>query len=305
MPDPILMLEALAAALVASALVAAAGRLGGRRWAAASQAAAIALGVAAGLAVLKVHPRWPMREDQDRFLGLVLPAVVLLESLPGSVRFPGWARIGARLLASAAVAPALLFGSSYVADLAGPGSATWPPAQRCAILAGLGATLFAGWSLLNWTARRSGSAFRVPFALAGATAGASGCVMLSGYATGGMNGLPIAGALAGAAIAAALLRGDDRDALPGVGIVALSGLLLSGYAFGELRPDAAVALFLAPLLCAVPEAPPLAGLKPWARSAIALALVATATAAVVGLTLHRFQAAAASKATDDPYDAYR
>lgn len=305
MPDPILMLKAFAAAIFASALVAGVGRLVGRRWAAASQAVAIALGIAAGLATLNVHPRWPMREDQDRFLGLVLPAVILMEAWLGSVRIPGWSRIGARLLTSAAVAPALLFGSSYVADLAGPVSATWPPAERYAILAGLAAALFAGWWLLDWTARRSGSAFRVPFALAGATAGASACVMLSSYATGGMNGLPIAGALAGAAIAAALLRGDDRDALPGVGIVALSGLLLSGYAFGELQPDAGVALFVAPLLCAIPEAPPLVRLKPWARSAIALALVATAAAAVVGLTLHRFQASAASQTADDPYDAYR
>ncbi|MDG3002470.1 hypothetical protein [Paludisphaera mucosa] len=299
MPDPILMLEALAAALFASALVVAAGRLAGRRWAGVVQAAALALGAYLGLAVLGVTPRWPLREDQDRFLGLVLPAVLLVEAVGGWARIPGRAKLAIRLVASLAVAPVLLYGSSYLTDLGGPGTADWPPAQRYAILGGLGLTLFGVWSGLAWTSRRSASALRAPLALATAIGGASLAVMLSGYASGGMNGVPLAGAVAGASIAAALLKGDDRDALPGVGAVALFSLLLVGYAFGELRPDVATALFLAPMLAAAPEAPPLARSRPWMRTAFALALVGLAAALAVGLTIHRFQAKAAETRPND------
>ncbi|WP_165245427.1 hypothetical protein [Paludisphaera soli] len=286
MPDPILMLGATAAALIAAALAAALGR-----WVARGRASglvgtlAFAIGAYLGLAVLGVRPRWPLSEDQDRFLGLVLPGVLLVEAIGPVAKVPRWAGVGLRFAGSMAVAPTLLYGSSYLADLAGPGSALWPPAVRYPILVGLGLALFGVWAALEWTTRRSGSAVRVPLATAGAVAGAGLCVMLSGYASGGMNGLPLAGAIAGAAVA--------RHALPGAGAVLLFGLLLAGYAFGELKPDVAAALFLTPLLAAVPEIGPLSRFRPWARTALALALVAAATGLAVGLTAVRFQAVAA------------
>jgi hypothetical protein len=299
------MLGSFAAAFVLSAMVVALGRSTGRPRGASREAAAIALGVGVGMFVLGVAPRWPPREDGDRLLLLVLPGIVLLEALLPSLGLPRRARLAARILAAAAVAPAVLHGSSYVVDLAGPGSATWPPMRRYSILAALAAALFAAWLTLSMTNRRSGSACRVPLALAVAIAGASACVMLSGYATGGMRGLPIAGAIAGAAVASARLDGDDGEASVGVGSVALFGLLLSGWAFGALKPDAAIALFLAPLLCALPEAFPPPRLKPATRTAVALLLVATATAAVVGLTAHRFRVAVASPRGAAPTDAHR
>ncbi|AMV38462.1 hypothetical protein [Planctomyces sp. SH-PL62] len=256
------------------------------------QAAAVAIGAAVGLAVLGVRPRWPLREDQDRFLGLVLPGVLVLEAVVGAVGLPRWGAVGLRLAASMAVAPALLYGSIYLADLAGPGSALWPPGRRYPILVGLGAALFGVWWVLGWAARRSGSAVRVPLALATAIGGAGAAVMLSGYASGGMNGLPLAGAVAGGAVAATLFRGDARHALPGFGAVVLFGLLVVGSCFGELRRDVAAVLFLAPLLAAVPEHPALLRLSPRVRTALALVLVGTATALAVGLTFQRFQAGA-------------
>jgi hypothetical protein len=294
MPDPILMLEAMAAAVVAAAVAAAVGRWVVRGRAAAEVAAvAVAIGAYLGLTVLGVRPRWPLSEDQDRFLGLVLPGVLLVEAL-GAIAVPRWAVVGLRLAASMAVAPTLLYGSSYLADLAGPGSALWPPAVRYPTLLGLGTALFGVWSALEWTTRRSGSAVRVPLATAGAIAVAGLCVMLSGYATGGMNGLPLAGAIAGAAVA--------RRALPGAGAAVLFGLLLVGYAFGELKPDVAAALFLTPLLAAVPEVRPLARFRPWARTAIALVLVAAATGLALGVTAVRFQEVAAGISPDDYAD---
>ncbi|WP_337173333.1 hypothetical protein [Paludisphaera sp.] len=301
MPQPLLMLDSFAAAFVVSATAAALGRALGRRGSAVREALAIALGVCAGMFALGVVPRWPPREDRDRFLLLVLPGIALLEALLPSLGLPRRARLAARLLAAAAVAPAILHGSRLVADLAGPGSATWPPFQRSMILATLGAALFAAWLTLAWTNRVSGSARRSPLALAVAIAGASACVMLSGYATGGMRGLPIAGALAGAAFVS--LRPGGGEAGTGIGSVALLGLLLSGWAFGSLKLDAALALFLAPLLCLIPEAIPSGRLKPWARTALALFLVATATAAVVAITAHRFGVTVAATQGGGPSDA--
>lgn len=302
MPDPVLILESIAAALFVSALVVAAGRPLGRRWAGVSQALAIALGACAGLAVLGVRPKWPPREDQDRFLLLAFPVALMLDAAGNTPRVSRAVKIAVRLLAALAVAPLLLYGSSYIADLAGPGSAEWPARIRYPVLAGLGLALFAGWSLLDWTARRSASALRVPFGLAIAVGGASLAVMLSGYASGGMNGLSLGAALAGGSIAAALGRGDDRNALPGAGLVILFGLLLVGFCFGELKPDAAAVLFLAPLFAAVAETPPLARLRPFVRTIIGMTLVALATAAAVGLTVHRFQIteAEAGARTDGP-----
>lgn len=299
MPDPLLILESIAAALLVSALVVAASRSLDRRWAGVAQALAIALGACAGLFVLDVHHNWPPREDQDRFLLLVLPAVLLLDAAGNTPRASRAVKTVVRLIAAMAVTPVLLHGSSYVADLAGPGSAEWPPATRYPILAGLGLALFAGWSLLEWTAKRSASALRAPFALAIAVGGASLAVMLSGYASGGMNGLPLGAALAGGSVLAALWRGDDRDALPGAGVVILFGLLLVGYGFGELKPDAAAILFLAPMLAALPEVPPLASLRPFVRTIVGLVLVALATAAAVGLTVHRFQTQEAAGVKSD------
>lgn len=301
MPEPLLMLGSFAAAFVVSATAAALGRSLGRSGGAVREAFAIALGVCAGMFVLGVVPRWPPREDRDRFLLLVLPGIALLEALLPLLGLPRRARLAARFLAAVAVAPAILHGSRYVADLAGPGSATWPPFQRYMILAALGAALFGAWLTLSRTNWASGSSRRSPLALAVAIAGASACVMLSGYATGGMRGLPIAGALAGAALVP--LRPGEGEAGTGIGSVALLGLLLSGWAFGSLKLDAALALLLAPLLCSIPEALALGRLKPWARTMLALVLVATATAAVVAITARRFGVDVAETRGGGPLDA--
>jgi uncharacterized membrane protein len=301
MPQPSLMLGSFAAAFVISAMVAAMPRLLGRPGGAVREALAIALGVGAGMFVLGVTPRWPPREDRDRFLLLVLPSVALLEALLPTLDLPRRVRAVARLLAAAAVAPTILHGSRYVADLVGPGSASWPPFQRLVIFGALGASLFATWLTLYRTNRASGSARRSPLALAVAIAGASACVMLSGYATGGMRGLPIAGALAGAAVVP--IRPGGGEAGTGIGSVALLGLLLSGWAFGSLKLDAAIAMFLAPLLCLIPEAIPPGRLKPRARTALSLILVAAATGAVVAITAHRFGVEVAATRGGGPSDA--
>src|SRR5262245_39225981 len=122
MPEPRVLVESVVVALVASALAWSVGRWAFRRSDGRAPGAgwrwslAVGLGFYIGAAVLGVRPRWSIREDQDRFLGLVLPGILVAEALLPALCSP--TRLGAvlRLGFSALVAPVLLFGSSYVAD---------------------------------------------------------------------------------------------------------------------------------------------------------------------------------------------
>lgn len=290
MPDPLLLLKALAVALGASALAGAVGRrVSGGRPSGWVWSLAIGTGAYLGLAVLGIRPRWPIREDQHRLLGLVLPAILLIEAAGDLIRPPRWlARLG-RLASSLAVAPALLYGSVYVADLAGPGSAEWSPARRWLIFAGLGLALFGVWSCLAWTQRRPESASQTRLALAIAIGGAGLTVMLSGYASGGLIGLALAAAIVGAGV---LFRGDDRGAAAGVGVgaIGLFGVLCIGCFFGRLRADAAVVLLLSPLSALVFDGPlPFPLGRRW-RAAAGLALVGCVVGLVVVVAALRFAA---------------
>jgi len=282
--EPITVLEALTAAALVSALSWAAGRWAGlgAGWA---WSLAVGLGFYLGLAILGVRPRWPIREDQDRFLELLLPAILAVEAVR-RLQF-SW-----RLVMATAVAPAILHGSSYVVDLAGPGSAEWSPFWRWLIFGGLGLTIAGNWSGLAWIQSRAGSAVRVPLAQAMALLGSGLAVMLSGYASGGLTVLPLAAAIFGASIAPAF-RGGDPDTAPGVGLIGLAGVLMMGTFFGRLRTTEAVVLFLAPLLAGIPEIPPLARLSPRFRTVLGVVLTACAVAAATATTWRRFAADAA------------
>src|SRR5262249_19629408 len=150
----------------------------------------------------------------------------------------------------------------------------------------------------------------LPLALAVAAAGAGAAVMMSCYASGGLLGLPLAAALAGAAVAAPLLPGppDARGAL-GVGLVGLFALLVVGRFLGWLPTAAGARLFAAPVLCWLPQLPPLRRAWPWLRGVVAVALVAAPVAGVVMQARERIVAAsrpADPKApTLDDYRNYR
>ncbi|APW59530.1 hypothetical protein [Paludisphaera borealis] len=288
MTEPVTLLEALTAAAMVSALTWAIGRWAGRGgcwvW-----CLAVGLGFYLGLAILGVRPRWPIREDQDRFLGLVLPGILAAEAVCRSLKTPSRLGAAARLVAATAVAPVLLHGSSYVVDHAGPGSAEWPSAWRWLIFGGLGLATACNWSGLVWIQTRSGSAVRVLVALATAALGAGLAVMLSGYASGGLTALPLAAAIVGASIAASF-RAEAPDTAPGVGLIGLEGVLMMGAFFGRLRTAEAVVLFLAPLLAGIPEAYPLSRLGPRFRTVLGVGLTACAVAAATATTWRRFAA---------------
>jgi len=200
MPDPIVLLQALAAAAVAAFIT----LLAGLPWRTSRPACAslacllgTSLGLGIGCWILGVLPHWPMREDQDRLLLGLLPAVLVVEVLAMFMSRAPWLAWSLRLLVAVGAARLLLDGTVYITDLAGPETREWTPTQTWLILGLLAVGLAGTWVLLSLLLRR-----RVPpaptdvtwrtasvvLAVALASGGAGVALMLSGYASGGHNG---------------------------------------------------------------------------------------------------------------------
>jgi hypothetical protein len=255
----------------------------------------VGLGLVVGCGGLGVRPHWPPREDQDRLLLLLLPAALAVEiaaAFPGRLARLAWPL---RLVMAVGAAPLLLYNSSYLADLAGPGTREWTSAQAALILGGLAGSLAGAWAVLALLARRAGGR-SVPLALALCCGGAAVTIMLSGYASGGQLGLPVAAALVGV-LAASLVLAEPLDVrgITGLAVVGLFGLLIIGRFFGYLTTAHAVLLFLAPLLCWLPELPYVrrAGLRVRGFARVALVVVPV----VVTLALAQQRFAEASRQT--------
>src|SRR5262249_54028179 len=111
----------------------------------------VGLGFFFGCWVLGLNPVWPPREDRDRFLLVLLPAVVLVELLaspPGLPRVVAWLL---RLAVAVLAARVLLHGSVY---LNGPGDNQWSAAETWLTLGALAALLASVWMLLSWLAHQ-------------------------------------------------------------------------------------------------------------------------------------------------------
>lgn len=283
MPDPVVILTAMGVAFAVSAgLVGAFGWLrskAGLSWVDAGWVLGLAAGFFVGCWLLGNRPHWRLREDQDRLFVLVLPAIALVELLSVCKRMPRWMVLSLRAAVIAATAPVLLYGTSYLS--AEQGTAEWSSVQACSILGGLAALLASVWSLLALlTSRVPGVTHAV--CLATTSAGAAVTVMLSGYATGGQNGLPLAAALVGAATFEAVLKWSARGMHPlGVAIVMLYSLLVVGRFFGALSSTHAALLFASPLLGWLPELPGLRRLPRWARNLSRVMLVGILVSGVV------------------------
>jgi hypothetical protein len=248
----------------------------------------VVAGFLTGCWVLGLRPHWPPREDQDRFLVLLLPAVLVVELLATVPKVPAWLIWLLRLAVAVTAARVLLHDTIYLTDLAGPGSREWTPAQTWLILGGLAAGLAAAWVLLDLLTRRTPSR-ALPLALALACVGAAVTVMLSGYASGGQLGLPLAAALVGATGASVVLsRPGSMTGAVGFGLVGLFGVLIIGRFFGELSTANALLVFLAPLLCWIAELPYAQRLRPWLRAVTQVALVAVPLVIVIALAQRKF-----------------
>jgi hypothetical protein len=246
----------------------------------------------AGAWLLGVPLRFPPREDLDRLLVVLIPIVVGVEVVVAIVRLKPAVAWSLRMLIAAGAARVLLHGSVYIA---GSGDANETSSgQMWLVLAGLALALIANWALLNRLADHSAGR-SVTFSLALAAGGAGATVMLSGYATGGELGLPLAAALVGAAGASLVFSEipDLRGAI-GVGVIGLFSLLVVGRFFGSLTTANFAALFAAPLLGWIPEVLPIRRAGPYVRSVARMVLVAAPVAIVLVLAAQRFSADSAS-----------
>jgi hypothetical protein len=294
MPDPMLILKSGAAAVLSAAVVLLFCAWPWRKSHPARTSIGWVLGVAMGFSVgcwlLGLHPNWPPREDQDRLLLILFPALIgveLLGSVPGRIRSLIWLL---RLAIAAGAARILLHDTSYLEELAGLGSREWTPAQTWMILGALAAALAGVWALLAWLARRAPSGW-VALSVALACAGAAITVMLSGYASGGQIGLPLAGALIGA-LAASLVLSPPSEGFGGLslGIVGLFTLLVIGRFFGQLATSYAILLFAAPLLSWLPQLLYTRRLAPQLRGLLGVILTAAPVAVALILAQQKFVA---------------
>ena len=308
MPDPLLFAKAVAAAAVASVLVTLAAGLvcerlrraiGRQSTATTATPTGVAgvLGVCAGGA-LGFHllgdlpprslegsfPDWSVGSVLDRFLVVILPFAVLVELIGAFTKAPRPLVWILRLALASGAGRVLLHGSRYLLGAAGD----WTVPQVWTALGGGALLLAAAWILLAWLAcRRPG--ISLPLAISQSCLAAGMTVVLSGYLDGGAIALPLASALAAAALAARLREKlPATDGAVGIGLVGLFGVLTMGRFFGELSTGRAVALFLAPLLCWVSELPVLSQRKPWIVATVRLALVAVPLAVVLGLAKRDF-----------------
>jgi hypothetical protein len=222
-----------------------------------------------------------LAEDQDRYLVLLIPAAVVVECVAALQKVPRWLGWILRLLLAAGAAWAILHNTRYIADLAGPDTREWTRQETALRMGGMAVVLAVVWALLALLVRRAPGR-SVPLALALACGGSAVAIMFSGYLSGGELGLPLAAALAGLAIASLALSPQPQLTAPmGVGVVGLFGLLLMGRFMGFLTTTHALLLFLALLLCWLPELPYVVKLAPWLRGVLRVVLVAVPVALVV------------------------
>jgi len=302
-PDPILLLKAMALAAAIAALAVLLTGLPWRspRWgiATASGVLGVALGFGISSRWLGIRATWPPKEATDRLLLVVLPVVIgveLVGAAAGKFRWIVWLL---RAVVAAFAARILVDKSAYIADLSGPDSRLWDETQTTKILAGLGITLALVWAALLLQLRRpAGRA--VPFAVAGTCVAAGATTMFSGYATGGGQlGLPLGASIVGAFLASLLLSG--RRATGGVvsfGVVGLFSYLVIGRLFAELTTTNAALLFFAPLLCWLPELPLVRRLPVWLRSMLGILLTIVPVAIALFLAQQKFAADSVKSAPD-------
>ncbi|HEV3343301.1 MAG TPA: hypothetical protein VG125_23215 [Pirellulales bacterium] len=272
MPDPVACLLAVLAAGGTGAIVVCAlgwpGRPASPARINAAGMAGTAAGLAAGYAALRLQPGWPPATGLDRFLTIVLPAVIGVELLAALPRLPGRVAVLLRIGLALSAARILLHGSVYLG-----GAADGATGPVVVLLAVVGALLTVEWCLLLGLSQRA-PGVAIPLALAESLVCGGVAVMLAGYLRGGEAALPPAAALTGAALASAAISRHAAPAAIGIGLTALFGVLFLGRFFGALPTGQALAVFLAPLACWAAEHRTLAGQTPWRRLFLRLGLVA-------------------------------
>ena len=293
MPEPFLYVKAMgAAAIVSAALVLAmarttarttgrTGQAGRAAWSKSGPVLAMALGLAVGFSLLSLQSSWPPANGLDRYLSLVVPAILGIELIAGCPWVSNGSAWFLRLSLAAAIPRILLHGSVY---LSGSGD-EWPRWRTGVALVVCGLLLAGMWGLLSWLCRRS-PGVTISFALGMAILCTGLTVMMAGYIKGGAAAFPLAATLFATTMASRLVvarwnresgggaTNHAAQAILGVGVVSLFSLLFIGRFFGRLPTGSGLALLLAPLLCWGTEIPVLRHRKPWLLGSLRMALVA-------------------------------
>jgi hypothetical protein len=295
MPDAAQILKGTAAAALVTAILLALLR---SRWVrqprgeiSLAEVLSFAAGLYAGCLVLGIRPRSFLREDQDRLLAILLPLALAVELLASRRNCPPAVALALRSLVGIAIVPILLFGTSYVSDVAGPGTREWSAATLTLVLGGCAAGFLAECSALAALARR-GNAIAEIAGLAIVCGGTGVTIMFSGYASGGQIGLALSAALA--AVAAIRWATSGNSPPEGILTLALAGLfslIVIGLGFGELSPVHAGVLLAAALAGSLWELPHPRRIAPAIRTLGKLATISLAVAAVVLDAQRKFAAA--------------
>jgi len=289
MPEPQLYLQAMGAAAFASAMfvlaVAWVRRPIDATWLNSASVLGIGLGVAVGYYVLSFRLPLPPMNGLDRFLTIVLPAVLTIELISGFHRVPRRVAWSLRLILSAVMPRILLHDSVYLSGF----DSNWTLWQAVIAIAVCGALLAGLWGLLSCLSKRC-PGVSIPLALCLTIQCVGLTVMMAGYIKGGAAAFPLAATLLGTVIGAKLVEkllgvpvDSGAPAILGIGVVGLFSLLVIGWFFGRLTTDSALAMLLAPLLCWVTETPLLKHRKPWLVGSIRLALVTIPLVVVLAL----------------------
>jgi hypothetical protein len=294
MPDYVLLVQGflLAAVVAGLALLIIARPANPVPWRmAAGWVTGLGAGIYCGCARLREGPHWPPLEDRDRFLVILLPLALAVEFAAMLLPTPRWIAWMLRIAVATAAAPILLYNSSYLADLSGPGSAEWNRAGTALVLGFSGVILAAIWGLLAVLQARTSDRVLAPVLVF--TALASGAtVVLCGYFRGGQFALPIAGAIAGVTLASyALPKQPTGDPCLGVSMIGIFTVTFIGRFYGSLPTSSAIGLLFAPLLFWIAEIPALRKLPSAARAAIGVVGVLAALVLIVAWAQIRFNAA--------------
>jgi hypothetical protein len=296
MLDVVLLIKAvLAGALTASVVMQLAAWGAPRPWRIRARWSwAVGAGTIVASGITDQWPHWPTLEDRARFLTLVVPLTLAMETLVAGVRSRrvAWTM---RLTLAACVAPILLHDSVYLVASDGRDAAEWPPLAATIILCMLTAALTVLWALFSALQLRT-TVTTVHWVLALDALAASVTVMLSGYLGAGLLGLGLAGAISGAALASSRALCDStRLGSLAMSVVGIFAVVLMGRFFGSLPTGLAAGLLLAPLAAWSSELPGLRTMPPRWQAAARLTCPAVVLLLIVGLAVQNFRAASAAR----------